>query len=139
MPRIFIIRQDYLGFTQENCPDGYVMNAQGVCVEEGLDDPLRAKKPPFPFRPTTGPFDPMGARQVQAPECLDDADCGKGQFCQGGLCYSSNPGARENMYAPCDTYTPSCPGPRGSANYRSRNGQCCGKGAPRQTLRRRRR
>ena len=91
---------------QNDCTPPQIM-VNGVCTYPGLGgDPTRVKKPPFPFKPTTGPFDPMGARQVQAPECLDDADCGKGQFCQGGRCYSSNPGGKKKRQ--CNT-TADCP------------------------------
>ena len=56
----------------------------------------RTKRPPInPFAPTTLPYDPMGAKQVANPGC--NPPCGKGEYCQGGQCYSGQPLARQKL------------------------------------------
>ena len=78
---------------QGNCEDGYIELPNGGCIEEGLYDPARAKKPPFPFRPTTGPFIPNGAKQ--------------------GACHPDLCGVPPNC-VPCDNPGPQYPDPYGA-------------------------
>jgi len=154
---------------EQGCPRGQYRDRNGKCrsMQPGTYN-AKTKRPPInPFAPTTLPYDPMGAKQIGGacgqglcgtpPNCRPcgstgptypqkqvanpgcNPPCGKGEYCQGGQCYSGQPSARQNIISRCDTYNPNCPGPRSSANYRSKSGQCCSKGALRQTSPRRRR
>lgn len=153
------LRRKFSGFTQGICDDGECL-VNGICMDCGLA-PGRTHKPPLystqaddpnlrqvggdcaPLCGTppkcypcgTGPTYPQ--KQVANPGCYPP--CGKDEYCEGGQCYSGQPSARQNIISRCDSYNPNCPGPRESANYRSKSGQCCSKGALRQTSARRRR
>jgi len=108
-----------IGGYDGGCPDYMCMNEQRECIPCG----------------STGPTYP-GAKQVASADC--NPPCDPGCYCDNGNCLCGDP-ARQNMIARCDSYSPNCPGPRGSANYRSKTGKCCGTARPRATSTRRRR
>ena len=73
-----------------------VYNASGC----GQMNARGKKRPPInPFTPTTLPYNPYGARNVGAPECISDDDCGTGCFCRDGRCLCGDPtGRKKKLY-----------------------------------------
>jgi len=82
---------------QKGCPRGQYRDRNGNCrsMQPGTYN-AKTKRPPInPFAPTTLPYDPMGAKQIANPGC--NPPCGKGEYCQGGQCYSGQPFARQKI------------------------------------------
>jgi len=90
MPRVYIIRQGYYGFTQGICDEGECL-VNGICMECGLA-PGRTKPPPH---------DPLhGVKQIGgcAPLCGTPPKC---YPCGTGPTYPDRPGAKMGQGPNC--------------------------------------